>query len=120
MSVALGISRSGRNIIRTLQKPLLVLALPAAAAAALGEASPWGRESLVMRVCLHNILEASQQSRFPVRKIRLCSVPSWKAGWEVLFPVPGVSVFLMIGASGQFQPVLSSLEISLVFFLFYY
>lgn len=63
VSTALGIFTSGRNIIWTLQKSLLVLALPGAAAAALGEASwtpQWEKESFVVRVCLHNIQEASQ------------------------------------------------------------
>lgn len=54
ISMALGIFRSGRNIIWTLQKPLLVLVLPGAAAAALGEASrtpQWEKESFVVRTC---------------------------------------------------------------------
>lgn len=41
---------------------------------------------------------------------------SWKAPWKVLFPVPGVPVFLMTGASGESQPLLSSLEVSLLSF----
>lgn len=98
-----------------------MLALPGAAAAALGEASwmpQWGKESFVMRVCLHNIQEASQWSRFPMRKIRFSSVLSWKAAWKVLVPVPGVPLFLRVGASGEFQPLLSSLGVSLVSFCF--
>lgn len=62
-STALGRFKSGRNIIWPLQKHLLVLALPGAAAAALGEASrtPQSeKESFVMLYCLHNNQEASQ------------------------------------------------------------
>lgn len=67
VSIALGIFRSGRNIIWTLQNPLLVLALPRAAAAALGEAS-WTPQVGKGKFCDEALL-AQHPGSFPIQQV---------------------------------------------------